>query len=94
MSNGQMWSNCEEFHDSWEPYATHRDTAQLNELMLPTLKKLISLKFKNGTSNSTMVSMRFPYPFFPLLFFWEVLVSMSLTSQYGSSLSSLQVVPP
>ena len=41
------WLNYDESHDSWEPYATLRDTAQLHQyLRLHKLDKLIPQKFK------------------------------------------------
>jgi transposase InsO family protein len=41
------WLNYDESHDSWEPYAALRDTAQLHEyLRLHKLEKLIPRKFK------------------------------------------------
>jgi hypothetical protein len=41
------WLNYDESHDSWEPYAALRDTAQLHEyLRLHNLEKLIPQKFK------------------------------------------------
>jgi hypothetical protein len=41
------WLNYGESHDSWEPYAALRDTAQLHEyLRLHNLEKLIPQKFK------------------------------------------------
>jgi hypothetical protein len=40
-------SDYDESHDSWEPYAALRDTAQLHEyLRLHNLEKLIPQKFK------------------------------------------------
>ena len=42
------WLNYDESHDSWEPYAALRDTAQLHEyLRLHKLEKLIPRKFKS-----------------------------------------------
>ena len=41
------WLNYDESHDSWEPYAALRDTAQLHQyLRLHKLEKLIPQKFK------------------------------------------------
>jgi Chromo (CHRromatin Organisation MOdifier) domain len=41
------WLNYDKSHDSWEPYAALRDTAQLHEyLRLHNLEKLIPQKFK------------------------------------------------
>ena len=41
------WLNYDESHNTWEPYAALRDTAQLHEyLRLHKLEKLIPQKFK------------------------------------------------